>query len=86
MKFEGLMHRLKRHSFLTIEDNRSIDIEYCAEVMKFEEEQIVLRLAKSYVRIIGTELSMRNYAYDNVKISGKIYSVTFEEQIDSKRI
>ncbi len=83
-KLELLKNRMKNHSFLTFEDSSSIDVEYCREVIKLEEEQIVLRLARGYIRIIGTQMNIRNYAYECVKISGKIYSVTFEENYEKK--
>ena len=46
---------------------------------KFEKEQIILQLAKSNLKIIGLELSMKNYGFMNVKIYGKIHSIEFDD-------
>ncbi len=78
MKFEGFKDRMKNHSYISVEDNRSMNIEYCKKVLKFEDNIIELQLAKSAVRIIGLNLSMKNYAYDCVKVTGHIHSITFE--------
>lgn len=78
-KYEKLKERTRQHSFIYISDNGCVNVEYCHKVLKFEKEQIILQLAKSVVKIIGLELSMKNYGYMNVKIYGKIHSVQFEE-------
>ncbi len=77
-KFEKLKNISRRHSYIYISDNTCLNVEYCHSVLKLEEERIVLRLAKSYVTIIGLKLSMKNYGYKNVKIYGKIHSISFE--------
>lgn len=78
-KYDKLKDKALMHSFIYISDDGCVDIEYCRKVIKFEKEQIVLELAGSDVKIIGLELSMRNYGYKNVKIYGKIHSIQFEE-------
>ncbi len=78
-KFEKLKNTTRQHSFIYINDNSYVDVEYCHSIIKFENELIILQLAKSIVKIIGFNLSMKNYGYRNVKIYGKIYSIQFEE-------
>ena len=78
-RFEKIKNVARRHSYINITDDSCIDIEYCRSVIKFEEQRIVLKLAKSYVTIIGLGLSMKNYGYKNVKIYGKIHSIGFED-------
>ncbi len=78
-RFEKLKNKTRRHSFIYISDNACLNVEYCHSVLKLEEERIVLKLAKSYVTIIGLGLGMKNYGYKNVKIYGKIHSVSFED-------
>lgn len=78
-KFDKSKNIIRQHSFIYINDNEYIDVEYCHSIIKFENELIILRLAKSVVKIIGLNLSMKNYGYKNVKIYGKIYSIQFEE-------
>ena len=81
-RFEKLKNKGRRHSYISITDNGCINIEFCHGVIKFEEEQIVLELAKSLVTIVGLELSMKNYGYKNVKIYGKIHSISFDNNIE----
>ncbi len=78
MKFESFKNIIKNHSYLSLEDNKSLSIEYVREVLLLEENVIKLRLAKNTVKIIGLDLSMTNFSYDGVKIFGSIESVTFE--------
>ena len=79
MKFEKIVNKTRRHSYISITDDVCVDVEYCHSVLKFEEEQIVLRLATSYMRIVGLGLTMKNYGYKNVKVYGKIHSIQFDE-------
>ena len=78
MKFENLKNIVKNHSYLSLEDNGFLTVEYVREVLLLEENVIKLRLAKNTVKIIGFDLSMTNYNYDSVKITGKIESLTFD--------
>lgn len=79
MKLESMKNILRNHSYISMNDNKAINIEYCREVLKLEDNLIELRLAKNTVSIVGLDLSMKNYAYDCVKIYGKIHSLTFDE-------
>ncbi len=78
-KFDKLKNTTRQHSFIYISDDGCIDVEYCHKVLKFEKEQIILQLAKSNLKIIGLELSMKNYGFMNVKIYGKIHSIEFDD-------
>ena len=78
-RFDNLKNQARQHSFVYISDNGCVDVEYCHRILKFESEEIVLQLAQSEMKIIGLELSMKNYGYKNVKIYGKIHSIQFEE-------
>ena len=46
MKFEKIVNKTRRHSYISITDDVCVDVEYCHSVLKFEEEQIVLRWAQ----------------------------------------
>ena len=84
MKFENLKNIVKNHSYLSLEDNGFLTVEYVREVLLLEENVIKLRLAKNTVKIIGLDLSMTNYTYDSVKITGKIESLTFDGESQEK--
>lgn len=82
MKYENVKDKIKNHSYITMTDNSVLDIEYCKKVLKFEDNVIELKLAKSSIRIVGLDLSMKNYAFDCVKIYGKIHSITFDSNTE----
>ena len=72
MRYEQLKNKTRKHSFITLKDNRSAELECCRKILKFEDNIIELEIPCGIVRIIGI-------GYDSVKISGKIHSVGFEQ-------
>lgn len=81
-RFEKLKNTTRRHSYISVLDNKCVDVEYCHSVIKLEQEQIILNLAQSRVRIVGLGLIMKNYGYKNVKIYGKIHSIEFDDNTE----
>lgn len=78
--FERSRSFVRRHSYISVDDDTRLSVERCIKVKRFEDDLIELVLAKNNIVITGLELSMKNYAYDSVMIYGKIHSVTFEER------
>lgn len=79
MRYERLKNKTRRHSFITLKDNRSAELECCRKILKFEDNIIELEIPCGIVRIIGIGLKFKTFGYDSVKISGKIHSVGFEQ-------
>ena len=67
MRYEQLKNKTRKHSFITLKDNRSAELECCRKI------------PCGIVRIIGIGLKFKTFGYDSVKISGKIHSVGFEQ-------
>ena len=74
-----LKNKTRKHSFITLKDNRSAELECCRKILKFEDNIIELEIPCGIVRIIGIGLKFKTFGYDSVKISGKIHSVGFEQ-------
>jgi len=78
-KYDKFTSKTKRHSFLQIKDNEYILVDNCQRIRVFDENTIVLDLAKCTLSIIGLELKMKNFKKETVEIRGKIHSIKFEE-------
>lgn len=78
-KYERLKEKTRNHSYITLKDNRSIELECCKRITRFEDNIIELEIPCGSVKIIGIELKFKTFGYDSVKITGKIHSIGFEE-------
>ena len=56
MRYEQLKNKTRRHSFITLKDNRSAELECCRKILKFEDNIIELEIPCGIVRIIGIGL------------------------------
>lgn len=83
-KYEHLKRKTRNHSFITLKDNKMIEVECCRRVDKFEDNLIELSVPCGVVRIIGLNLKLKNFGYDCVKIKGVIHSIGFEQDICEK--
>lgn len=83
-KFEGLKHVFNRHSAICIYDDKRLTAESCRAVSEIDDNVIELILPKNKVRIVGIDLKMRSFAYDNIEIKGKLHSISFEEVSDEE--
>lgn len=78
-KYDTLTLKSKRHSFLQIKDDEHMVIECCRGIKVFDENTIILELAKCSLSIIGLNLRMKNYNKETVEIRGKFNTIKFEE-------
>lgn len=83
-KFEMLRHRFNRHSAICIYDNKRLTAESCRGVTAIDDNVIELILPKSRVKIVGLNMKMKSFAYDNIEIKGKLHSISFEEAEDEE--
>lgn len=77
--FEKFRKRSVRHSLIQIYDNRRFIVEDCKEVLRFDENTICLRLAKSVITVTGLDLKMKNYSDRGVIITGNLHSIGFND-------
>ena len=78
-KYEQLLDKTRNHSFITVKDNNSAEIECCKRVIKFEDNIIELVIPCGIIKIIGLELKLKTFGFDSVKISGRLHSIEFDE-------
>ncbi len=67
---------------VTLSGNRELCAENCRNIIACDENTIVLRMRSQNIRIVGTELYLENYGAYGVKVTGRIYSLTLEENGD----
>ena len=79
-KIDENIKKTKKHSGIQIYDNRRILVETCLGILLFEENQIKLELASSFILITGIELKMNNYNNMTIEVKGMIHSINFEEK------
>lgn len=78
-KYDKFTSKTKRHSFLQIKDNQYILVDNCQGIKVFDENTIILELAKCTLSVVGLELKMKNYNKETVEIRGNIHTIKFEE-------
>ena len=44
MRYEQLKNKTRKHSFITLKDNRSAELECCRKILKFEDNIIELEI------------------------------------------
>ena len=63
MRYEQLKNKTRRHSFITLKDNRSAELECCRKILKFEDNIIELEIpcgiVRSEERRVGKECRSR---------------------------
>ena len=59
MRYEQLKNKTRKHSFITLKDNRSAELECCRKILKFEDNIIELEIPCGIVRIIGIGLKFK---------------------------
>ena len=82
--YEQVKKSADRHSLLQIQDNRSMIVECCHEILIFNENTIVMRLPKCNITIVGLGLTMQNFSGSGVIIKGSFHSVSFEERTEKQ--
>ena len=78
-KFERLKRSAVRHSLIQIDDSRRMTVEECRGVLRFDENTVMLMLAKGTVTITGLDLKMKNFSEHGVIITGSLHSIGFED-------
>lgn len=61
---------------------RELYAENCRCIVACDENLAVLRMRGTDLRIIGSRLSLENYGAYGVKLTGEIYSLTFEQNAE----
>ena len=69
-------------TIVTLSGNSELCAENCRSIIACDENTIVLRMRGQDIRIVGMELYLENYGAYGVKITGRIYSLTLEENGD----
>lgn len=64
---------------ITLRGNTELCAENCRCITACDENVAVLRTKAQDIRIVGTGLTLENYGAYGVKITGRIYSLTLEE-------
>ena len=84
-KYSDIIDKINLHSYLTVTDNKKLSIDYCRKILRFDENLIELELAHNNLKIIGLNLSMKNFGVKSVLINGSIHSLTFESKSDNQK-
>ncbi len=64
---------------ITINGNAELCAENCRCITACDENTAVLRTREHDIRVVGTGLVLENFGVYGVKITGRIYSLTLEE-------
>ncbi len=64
---------------ITLHGNSELCAENCRCITACDENTAILRTKSQDIRIVGTGLTLENYGAYGVKITGRIYSLTLEE-------
>ncbi len=64
---------------ITLHGNHELCAENCRSITACDENTAILRMTSQDIRVVGTGLTLENYGGYGVKITGKIHSVTLEE-------
>ncbi len=78
-RYDDFINNTKRHTAIQLVDNERMVIENCKGVSVFNENQIVLRLSKCVIKIVGLNLRMKNFNQMGVEISGRFHSIGFDD-------
>lgn len=69
-----------RRSIITLRGLSELLVENCLGVSGCDEDVITLSVSGASVTIAGTPLMLESFGADGVKITGRIHSLTFEEE------
>lgn len=64
---------------VTLYGSSELCAENCRSITACDENTAVLRMRSQDIRIVGTGLTLENYGAYGVRITGRIYSLTLEE-------
>lgn len=62
-----------------INDSSELCIDNCRCIKELDDNFIVLEVSGMDIRVSGTPLTLQNFGVGSVKITGRIHSLTFEE-------
>ena len=66
--------------FLTVEGNTSLRVDYCLEILSYDDNEIRLSLRGLVLTVCGEGLTMHSYAIRTICIGGRITALHFEEK------
>jgi sporulation protein YqfC len=70
----------RRHTTITVCDNKELYMENCRCVRNYDDNFITLSSLGLNVKISGAPLVLENFGTFGVKITGRIHSLTLEEE------
>lgn len=70
----------QQRSVMTLRGMTELLVENCLGVSGYDEDFITLSVYGSRVTVSGTPLMLESFGMDGVKITGKIHSLSFEEE------
>ena len=65
MRYEQLKNKTRKHSFITLKDNRSAELECCRKILKFEDNIIELEIYRYRAEIQDIRLRQRENIGEN---------------------
>ena len=78
-KYDDFLVNNKRHTAIQLVDNERMVIENCKGVIVFDENEIILKISKCLITIVGLNLKMKNFSHSGIEISGKFHSIDFDD-------
>lgn len=62
-----------------LKNGAELFVENCRRITSCDEDYIILSVYGMDIRVVGAPLELSNFGVGSVKITGKIHSLTFEE-------
>ena len=70
----------ERVPYITVEGNISFKLDFCDEILSYDENGAEFLCRELKISMIGENLEMSSYGNSTVKIDGKIISINIEEK------
>ena len=65
--------------YVGIESGKRMTVSSCKRILRYGEEKIILELSGCYLTVCGKELSMSGFFGEELSLSGRISSLTFDK-------
>jgi hypothetical protein len=80
-RYERFRSGLRRHTYLSVTDNDEVIADGCAEILRYDDNLVILRMKTNAVSITGFDLKLSHFSNDGVTVRGKIASIEFKTML-----
>jgi hypothetical protein len=77
-RYERFRRGLRRHTYLSVTDNSEVIADGCTEILRYDDNLVILRMKTNAVSVTGFELKLSHFSNDGVLVRGKIASIEFK--------